>query len=116
MRRGTHALWVLYGGLALGLLAAALTASQHGQPVGTAFFAAAAIGAALPIVHTSWLLDEYRHLLARYDADNRALARINADDDAVRIAVAAASCCDSWWATAGTEHDPEHCTRKDTIR
>lgn len=124
MRRGTHALWVLYGGLALGLLAAALTASQHDQPVGTAFFAAAAIGAVLPIVHTSWLLDEYRHLLARADADNRALARYEAQDPTTRPRlttrqditvqqILGEECCETWWATAGTEHDPEHCTRKD---
>jgi uncharacterized membrane protein YcjF (UPF0283 family) len=113
MRRATHALWILYTALAVGLLGAALTAYQHHQWPGTAFFAAAAIGLGVAVTHTSWLLDEYRHLLARADADNRALARTNAEDDAVRIAVAAASCCDRSWSTAGTEHDPEHCTRKD---
>jgi hypothetical protein len=33
------------------------------------------------------------------------------------IAVAAAlasACCEAWWATAGAEHDPATCTRKDS--
>jgi hypothetical protein len=113
MRRATHAMWLLYLALALCLLGCALLSYQDHNPIGVAFFAAAAVGSALAIVHTSWLLDEYRHLLNRYDADNRAQARRNAEDDAVQIGVAAASCCEASWATAGEEHDPEHCTRKD---
>jgi hypothetical protein len=26
----------------------------------------------------------------------------------------AAACCEAWWATAGAEHDPATCTRKDS--
>ncbi|WP_069885255.1 hypothetical protein [Streptomyces luteocolor] len=33
-------------------------------------------------------------------------------DDEAAIALAAA-CCERWWTSAGAEHDPEHCTRKD---
>lgn len=113
MRRATHCMWLLYTALAVGLLGCALLAHQAHNAPGTAFFAAAAVCFALAIAHTAWLLDEYRHLLNRYDADNRALARRNAHDDAVHIALATASCCETSWATAGTEHDPEHCTRKD---
>lgn len=122
MRRATHAMWLLYTALAVGLLGAALTAAQNGQLPGTAFFAAAAVGCAMAIVHTSWLLDEYRHLLARYDRDNRALARYEADDPRPRLTtrqdvqvaqLLGEECCDTWWATAGAEHDPDHCTRKD---
>jgi hypothetical protein len=112
MRRATHAMWILYTALAVGLLGCALIASQRDQWPATAFLSAAAVGCALATVHTSWLLDEYRHLLARYDRDNRALARANAEDDHVAQLLASA-CCDAWWATAGAEHDPEHCTRKD---
>ena len=114
MRRATHFMWLLYATLAAGLLCAALISHQAHHWPGTAFFSAAAIGCALATVHTSWLLDEYRHALARLDANTRAAqARTTADDDAVHIAVAAASCCETSWATAGAEHDPEHCTRKD---
>ncbi|WP_329291909.1 hypothetical protein [Streptomyces pseudovenezuelae] len=121
MRRGTQALWILYAGLALALLAAALLASQREQYPTAALLAAAAIGLAMAIPHTAWLLEEYRHLLGRADADNRALARAEAghrpalttrQDVQVRQILAAA-CCDTWWATAGAEHDPDHCTRKD---
>jgi hypothetical protein len=113
MRRTSHTMSVLYALLAVGLFRCALISYQAAAWGYTAFFAAASIGAALAIVHVSWLLDEYRHLLHRSDADNRALARAHADEDAVRIAVAAASCCETWWATAGTDHDPATCTRKD---
>jgi len=121
MRRGTRALWVLYGLLAVFLLRCALVSYQHHSPGYTAAFSAASIGAALAIVHTSWLLDEYRHLLHRADADNRALARAEAtgrprlttrQDVEVRK-ILAADCCELWWSTAGAEHDPATCTRKD---
>ena len=113
MRRATHFMWALYAALAIGLLGCALLAHRAHSWPGVAGFSAAAVGFALAIVHTSWLLDEYRHLLARYDADNRALARYYADEDAVRIAVAAACCCETSLATCGEQHDPATCTRKD---
>ncbi|MFJ5259115.1 hypothetical protein ACIQAC_01390 [Streptomyces sp. NPDC088387] len=106
MRRATHTLWVLYAALAVGLFGCALMSHQAHHWPGVAFFAAAAIGAALAIVHTSWLLDEHRHVLARLDA------RTRRQDDTVRDALNAA-CCEPWWASAGAEHDPVTCTRKD---
>lgn len=26
------------------------------------------------------------------------------------------ACCEPWWTSLGTDHDPTHCTRKDTTR
>lgn len=107
-------MWLLYAALALGLLGCALISHQAHHWPGTAFFSAAAIGFALATVHTSWLLDEHRYAVARLDAIARvAQARTAAVDDAVRIAVSSASCCETSWSTAGAHHDPEHCTRKD---
>ena len=113
MRRATHCMWALYAALAVGLLGCALLAQRAHSWPGVAFFTAAAVGAALAICHTAWLLDEYRHLLARYDADNRAQARRNAEEDDVRIALAAASCCEVAWTSLGEQHDPATCTQKD---
>ncbi|MGW2379283.1 hypothetical protein [Streptomyces sp. NPDC001658] len=112
MRRATHFLAVLYAVLALGLLRCAVISYQAEAWGYTAFFAAASIGASLAIVHASWLLDEHRYVLAQLDAATRPRRITTAQDDQVAIALAAA-CCEIWWATAGAEHDPDHCTRKD---
>ncbi|MCI3271420.1 hypothetical protein [Streptomyces cylindrosporus] len=106
MRRTTHFLAALYTVLALGLLRCALVSYQADAWGYTAFFTAASIGSALAIVHGSWLLDEYRHLLARADADNRAHARANANDDETVRRVLSAACCETWWTSCGFHHDP----------
>lgn len=110
MRRATHALWALYTALALGLLACALASSQAGAWGYTVFFAAAAIGAAMPVVHTSWLLDEHHNVLIELDRVARPIT--TAQDR--KVAALLTPCCEVWWATAGRDHDLEHCTRKDT--
>lgn len=109
MRRATHALWVLYTALAVGLLAAALISYQHHHWPGVVFFSAAAIGSAMAIVHSSWLLDEHHNVLVDLD---RATRPIKTEQDR-KVAALLAPCCEVWWATAGTDHDPDHCTRKD---
>lgn len=109
MRRATHALWVLYTALAVGLLGAALLSHQNHHWPGTVFFAAAAIGAAMAVVHTSWLLDEHRNVLVDLD---RAERPIHTAQDR-KVAELLTRCCEVWWATAGHDHDPDHCTRKD---
>lgn len=103
MRRATHALWLLYAALAIGLLGCTLISHQAHHWPGVAFFAAAAIGAAMAIVHTSWLLDEYRHLLRRVDAVERPSAV--RQEEAVQAALAA-ECCEVWWTSAGADHEP----------
>ena len=113
MNHFTHALACLYGLTAVALLRCAMVSHQHGAPVHTAFFAGAAILLATAIVHHAYQRDELRHArrvaasLARHPA-----TRATAEDDTVAIALAAA-CCDTWWATAGADHDPRTCTRKD---
>lgn len=109
MRRATHALWALYTALAVCLLRCALVSQQAGAWGYTIFFGGAAIGAAMAIVHTSWLLDEHRNVLVDLD---RATRPIKTEQDR-KVAALLAPCCEVWWATAGHDHDPEHCTRKD---
>ncbi|MEU6229961.1 hypothetical protein [Streptomyces sp. NPDC047042] len=112
MRRTTHVIDVLYALLALGLLRCALATYQAGAWGYSLFYGAAAMGAALAIVHTSWLLDEYRNVLARLDQPATP-TRITTRQDATVAQALAAACCEVWWSTAGTQHDPQHCTRKD---
>lgn len=115
MRRPTQALWLLYGALAVGLLGCALVSYQAEQMGYVMLFTAGAVTAALAIVHTSWLLDEYRSVLEELDRarpPQRPRRLVTRQDTAVQK-ILAADCCEVWWSTAGTEHDPEHCTRKD---
>lgn len=112
MRRATHALWTLYAVLAVFLVRCALISAQAHHVGYTALFAAAAIGAALAIVHTSWLLDEYRQALVAVDRGSLPERLKTRQDITVEQAIAAA-CCEQWWTSAGTAHDPDHCNRKD---
>jgi hypothetical protein len=111
VRRTTHWSWLLYASLAVGLLGCALQSQQNGHWPGTLFFTGAAIGAGMAIVHTSWLLDEYRHALARLDhpAQRRQAER----EQAIADALNAVSCCEIAWTSLGTAHDPATCTRTD---
>lgn len=113
MRRTSHTLSVLYGILAAGLFRCALVSSQAEAWAYTAFFAAASIGAALAIVHVSWLHDEYRYVLVQLDRARHPI-RITTVQDAQVAELLAPACCETWWTSAGVQHDPEHCTRKDT--
>ncbi|WP_432184877.1 hypothetical protein [Streptomyces tendae] len=38
--------------------------------------------------------------------------RASLEDGVVAVALAAA-CCERWWTSAGADHDPATCTRKD---
>ncbi|NUR64384.1 MAG: hypothetical protein HOQ47_01375 [Streptomyces sp.] len=109
MRRATYALACLYAILAVGLLRCAMVSYQAHSPGYTAFFAAAAIGAALAIVHTSWLMDEYRAALVAVDRGSLPGQLKTRQDITVERELAAA-CCEQWWTSAGAEHT---CTRKD---
>lgn len=114
MRPFTHALAVLYGLTAVALLRCAMVSHQHGAPVHTAFFAGAAVLLATAIAHHAYHRDELRHA-QRVNASLRhpsAAGRTSMEDGVVAVALAAA-CCETWWATAGADHDPDTCTRKD---
>lgn len=109
MRRATHALWALYTLLALFLLRCALVSYQAQAWPYAVLFGGAAICAAMAIVHSSWLLDEHHNVLVDLD---RATRPIKTEQDR-KVAELLTPCCEVWWATAGHQHDPAHCTRKD---
>lgn len=111
MRRTSRTMSVLYAILAAGLFRCALVSYQAHSIGYTAFFTAASIGAALAIVHVSWLHDEHRDVLRQLDAATRPRI-VTPQDETVRQALTVA-CCEVWWTSAGAEHDPATCTRKD---
>lgn len=112
-RRLTAFLTTLYALLAAGLLHTALTSHQHHSWTYTIFFTAAALGFALTTLHHSLLRDELRYAHARLDAAQRpAQDFATRQDDVVQLALAS-WCCDTAVITAGADHDPATCTRKD---
>jgi len=113
-RRLSHFLATLYALLAFGLFRCAIVSQQHDRWDYTAFFTACSLGFALAVLHHSLQRDELRAAHARLDAATRpAQDFATQQDDAVRLALAS-WCCDPAVITAGAEHDPEHCTRKDS--
>ena len=112
-RRLTHALAGLYAIVALGLAYCSVASWHNGSLPYTAFFAGASILCVTAVAHHSYQRDEIRHAHAEIDALKRA-SRPSADasDGVVAVALAAA-CCERWWTSAGAEHEPHTCTRKD---
>lgn len=114
-RRFTHALAVLYGLVALALLRCAAVTQVEGNTPRTLLLAGASLCLAVAIVHHSLLRDELRYAHARIDRQERATRPPDsaASEDGVVAVALAAACCERWWTSAGAEHDPDHCTRKD---
>lgn len=111
-RRFGHFLATLYAVLAAGLFHCATVSYQHRSVGYTAFFAATCIGFAVAILHHSLQRDELRAAHARLDAATRPRAATPVEDG-VQAVLNTGWCCDAWAATAGVEHDPATCTRKD---
>jgi hypothetical protein len=112
--RYLHALACLYALTACGLIRCAYVSSINGSTLHTAFFAGAAVLLATAIAHHSYQRDELRHARRVADSLRRPPAtRATAEDDTVAIALAEA-CCERWWTSAGAEHEPTTCTRKDS--
>lgn len=111
-RRFTHVLACIYAIVACVLVHCAIVSYQRDALHYAIFFTAAAIALGTAIVHHSYLRDELRHAHAQLDAATRPRAATPVEDG-VQSVFATSWCCDAWAATAGTEHDPEHCTRKD---
>ncbi|MFC9847765.1 hypothetical protein ACFWFF_01445 [Streptomyces sp. NPDC060223] len=111
MRRLTHTLACLYALVACGLVRCAMVSAENGAPHYTAFFAAGAILLSTAIAHHAYHRDELRAALVRLERASRPPAT-PATDMVVAVAMAG-WCCDAWAATAGRDHDPTQCTRKD---
>ncbi|MFJ4649496.1 hypothetical protein ACIP6Q_39180 [Streptomyces bobili] len=50
----------------------------------------------------------YRASRVRLERDSRPIT--TAQD--TTVAALLRPCCDRWWTSTGTDHDPDHCTRK----
>lgn len=116
MRRLAYLLTTLHALTALGLLRAALLSHQHGNTPWALFFGGAAMATATAIVHSSYLRDQAHNALAELERATRPPgphAAAIADEIAISWHALNSACCLRQWETAGREHDPDHCTRKD---
>lgn len=113
MTRLTHTLAALYTLAALALIAAAKTSHDHGHTGWGLLYLTCAVLYAAAVFHHGYHRDELRAVRRQLERAARPpepyRSRI---DDAVAIALADA-CCELWWTSAGTDHDPATCTRKD---
>lgn len=110
----TRLLTALYTLTALGLLRCAYTSQQHGSTPYAVFFAAAAVLYAAALAHHAVMRDELRAALMRLERASRPAPMLTTavTDYTVRAAMAG-WCCDTAILTAGADHDPDTCTRKD---
>ncbi|MEU6496422.1 hypothetical protein ABZ890_39600 [Streptomyces sp. NPDC046984] len=79
-------------------------------------YAAVSVICALAVVQAVHMRDELRAALVRLERATRppgpapVVNRAALHKLAEQVGV---DCCDRWWSTAGAEHDPQHCTKKD---
>jgi hypothetical protein len=99
----------LYASCGFVLAACADSSYRHDRPGWALLFAVAFVVNLVAAVHTWHLRDELRSSRARAERAGRPFP--TAQDRAV--AELLAPCCERWWTSAGAEHDPDHCTRKD---
>jgi hypothetical protein len=76
-----------------------------------------AIVIAVPVIwcHGYWTrgrVADHREDLRAEQAARPPDQRPGLEDGVVAVALAAA-CCERWWTSAGAEHEPNTCTRKD---
>jgi len=112
MRRLVTPLATAYCIAALALLCQAVYAHRRGDTGAIITLGTCAILFGLAVSHHAYHRDELRFARAQLDANARPTDHTPAIDGVVKVALAAA-CCERWWTSAGAEHDPEHCTRKD---
>lgn len=113
MRRITRALYLAYGALFCWLAVTAVYAAYHQALWACGAFVLSSGLAIVAFMREGSLEDALRREAVRAEEEARpAAAAEDLSDDVVAVALAAA-CCERWWTSAGAEHDPTHCTRKD---
>ncbi|MEU6649480.1 hypothetical protein ABZ904_08535 [Streptomyces sp. NPDC046900] len=113
MRRLTHALACLYALAAVGLIRCAMDSADNGATLWAAFYAAAAVVVSAAIVEHAYHRDELHTARVALERAARPPGLRPITHEVIDAALTAA-CCERWWTSAGTEHDTDHCARKDT--
>lgn len=112
MNRLTYALCGLYTAHLFLLSYFATTSARNGAPWQTAALVAVSVLLGVAAAREYISADEKRAAAARAERAARPPDPRPAIDGVVAVALAAA-CCERWWTSAGAEHEPATCTRKD---
>ncbi|MGD1219980.1 hypothetical protein AB9Q10_16305 [Streptomyces krungchingensis] len=112
MNRITHALGVLYGAASIALVYCAVISHRAGSAPYTVLLACCAVLFGLAVVHHTYHHDELRAALKQLETLSRPRDQRPAIDGVIAVAMAG-WCCDTAVLTAGANHDPDRCTRKD---
>ena len=109
MIRPTRALCTAYGTLIAFLAYCAVNSFRNAAPWHACAFITASGLVVAAIIREGELEDALRREAIRAERDARMYGR-PADNGVAAVALAAA-CCEGWWVSAGTEHDPT-CPRR----
>ncbi|MFE7273015.1 hypothetical protein [Streptomyces sp. NPDC057623] len=112
MNRLAHTLCGLYASSLFPLGYFATTSARNDARWQTATLVALSLLLVVAAVREYLAADEKRAAMAQAERAARPPDPRPAIDGIVAIALAAA-CCERWWTSAGTDHDPTTCTRKD---
>ena len=121
MTRFARVVCMIYGAAALFLAYATVEQALHGEVWAVAALAACSLVPLIGLMREVEHADEMaaaralvEHANAVLDrADRPPLPRRTPGAEGVVAVAMAAACCEVWWATAGADHDPATCTRKD---
>lgn len=121
MTRSARVVCMIYGAATLFLAYATVEQALYGEVWAVAALAACSlvplIGLVREVAHSDAVANAralVESACAAVDSANRPpLPRRTPGADGVVAVAMAAACCEVWWATAGAEHDPATCTRKD---
>ncbi|MFJ2731427.1 hypothetical protein [Streptomyces sp. NPDC087317] len=117
MNHLTRALAGLYVLASAGLLRCAVISEQSGTTGYSLFFVGCTVLFGLAAAHHAWHRDQLHAahaLLERTARPPGPHAAAVADEIALAWHGLNTACCLTSWETHGQQHDPTHCTRKDT--
>ncbi|MEV8031411.1 hypothetical protein [Streptomyces sp. NPDC086182] len=121
MTRLARVVCSIYGATSLFLAYATVQQAMYGELWAVAALSVCSVVPLIGLVRET----EHADAMARVQVFGGAAAALDCPDrpplprrtPGAEVAVAeamAAACCETWWATAGAEHDPATCTRKDS--
>ncbi|MEU6520493.1 hypothetical protein [Streptomyces sp. NPDC046978] len=90
-------------------MGAAAAVVSHSAPQAVASVIAAFI-CALGVGHSIRMRNQLRATRLDLERASRPAPLLPITDQVVTEAIAGA-CCETWWASAGAEHDPKHCRK-----
>ncbi|MFM9811631.1 hypothetical protein ACKI16_24350 [Streptomyces scabiei] len=107
MNRFANALYALYGACSVFLIYATVQQALYGEPWAVPALSLCSLVPIIAFVREAEHADE--RAAARTDAERAARLRNRKDQRSLRETADSLghSCCERWWTSFGTDHDPE---------